>query len=88
MDDVTYTINDYVWAEELQAGLDDYVMTLFDGIDEIEPPDNLTNELFCGCNVCEYRETLAYLLPRIIEGLVEGRLVVERDGRAFKITEL
>ena len=35
--------------------------------------------VFCGCNVCQYRETLAYVTPRIIEGYLERKVNIVKE---------
>jgi hypothetical protein len=64
----SFVINNTDWAEDLQQGLSEYMMTLFNSIDEDVDVDTLSGQPFCGCDVCEYREILSYVTPIIING--------------------
>lgn len=84
----TFEIVDQEWASWLQDGLDYYMNTLREAImyedndeepydSEIEYDPALETEsgiAYCGCNVCETREMLAFATPRIIEGYLTGKV--------------
>lgn len=90
-----FEIVDEEWASNLQQGLEDYMFTLYDAVhnydDEVDPgsqqgsaeydaADNTESGIpFCGCNVCEGREILAYVTPRIIEGYLERKVNIFRN---------
>lgn len=68
------------WIEEqaviaLEDGLSAYLMRLYESIDdESVDPTTLSGLPFCGCDVCQTRETLVYLVPSI--------LLIQRAGEA------
>ncbi len=80
-----FTITDTKWADELQNGLEEYMMQCHDSVDSDEEFtgdggfETLSGWPFCGCNTCEYREILSYLVPRVIVASNEGK--VELDVR-------
>jgi len=75
-----FTVTDQAWAHELEKGVEAYTDMLFeatwDGLDEMMP-DTLSGEPFCGCGPCFWRETLFYLVPRLLEGYNEGKVKLE-----------
>jgi hypothetical protein len=74
---MSFFINDEKWAEELQTGLEEYMMRCQDSIDEDEEFETLSGLYYCGCNVCYYRETLAFMAPKIIIGEKEGKIQLD-----------
>lgn len=40
-------------------------------------PVTATGYFFCGCRDCEVREYVAFLIPRIIKGYLDGKLKLE-----------
>jgi hypothetical protein len=84
----TFEILDEEWASDLQNSLDQYMNELRDAVysdggytlDEdgyMEFDHDLNTEsgiAYCGCNVCETREMLAFATPRIIEGYLAGKV--------------
>ena len=77
-----FEIVDQAWATGLQAGVADYVDTLIFGVDapEDQEPDTITGIPFCGCDVCYWREVLAYVTPRILEAQENGQLRLVKDA--------
>jgi len=83
----SFEILDELWASELQQGLEEYLMSLYDAVmledeEAYESPDNPADNTesgipFCGCNVCEGREILAYVTPRIIKGYLERKVNIQ-----------
>ena len=80
-----FQIADPEWAANLQTDLEQYMMGLYDSVDA-EPdspeadPHTESGIPFCGCNVCEGREILSFLSPRIIKGYLENKiLMVDAD---------
>ena len=76
-----FEIRDPEWATEVQNGLEQYMMGLYESIDaedgtpEAEKGSDTESGLpFCGCSVCEGREILSYTSPRIIQGYLEKRI--------------
>lgn len=70
-----YEIKDRKWAADLQEGLENYIMGLFDEEDDNgEPLETESGEPFCGCNTCEYREVLAYVVPRVLMAEKENKV--------------
>lgn len=71
-----FEIRDPKWAEEIQSGLEEYMMSLYDSVDaengeEVETESGLP---YCACNVCEYREILSFVAPRIIKGYLDQKI--------------
>jgi len=80
------------WDEDamqfLQRGLQRYMDEIFDAILEGDDRDMVTEsgEPFCGCETCYVRETLAFLLPRLVYMFIKGQVRLQhtykenRDG--------
>jgi len=75
-----FAVNDEAWAQDLEKGVEDYTDMLFeavwDGTEEVVP-ETLSGEPFCGCSSCFWRETLFFLVPKIIKGYEDGKLELE-----------
>jgi hypothetical protein len=75
-----FSVNDEAWAQDLEKGVEDYTDMLFeavwDGTEEVVP-ETLSGEPFCGCSSCFWRETLFFLVPKIIKGYEDGKLELE-----------
>ena len=92
-----FEIRDPEWAEEIQKGLEQYMMGLYESIDADDetPEAEQANETesgipFCGCSVCEGREILSFVSPRIIKGYLDKKIgFVEVDddwsGRIIEV---
>ena len=82
---MSFTITDIAWAEDLQRDLEEYMGQCYNSVDEDEEFsgdagfETESGWPFCGCNTCEYREILSFLVPRIITAQAEGK--VELDVR-------
>lgn len=80
---MSFTITDIQWAETLQQGLEEYMMKCHDSVDEDEELigdsgfETESGWPFCGCNTCEYREIMSFLVPRIITASAEGKVVLD-----------
>ena len=75
-----FAINDQEWAEELESGLEAYTDMLFEAIyegTEEEITETLSGEPFCGCNRCFWRETLFFVVPKLLKGYEEGKIELE-----------
>lgn len=75
-----FVINDQAWAHELETGVEGYTDMLLEalwdsGSDSIDA--TISGEIFCGCSPCFWRETLFFLIPRIIRGYEEGKIELE-----------
>lgn len=75
-----FAVNDEAWAQDLEKGVEDYTDMLFeavwDGTEEVVP-ETLSGQPFCGCSSCFWRETLFFLVPKIIKGYEDGKLELE-----------
>lgn len=92
-----FEIRDPQWAQDLQNGLDEYMSGLYESVDAEEgtPEAEKANETesgipFCACNVCEGREILSYVAPRVIRGYLDKKIgFVEVDddwgGRIIEV---
>lgn len=76
-----FEIRDGDWATELQKGLEEYMDSLYSSVDAEEgtPEAELANNTesgipFCACNVCEGREILSFIAPRVIRGYLDGKI--------------
>lgn len=76
-----FEIRDPEWAEKLQRNLEEYMGELYDSVDAAEgtPEAEKANETesgipFCGCNVCEGREILSFIAPRVIRGYLDKKI--------------
>jgi hypothetical protein len=71
---------DEKWAEQLQQDLEQYMSELTAYLyDEDEVPEDfetLSGQAYCGCSTCEVREILALVVPRSIQGLLEGKVLI------------
>lgn len=74
-----FEIRDPRWAQDLQNGLEEYMGTLYDSVDAEEgtpeaDPFTESGIPFCACNVCESREILSFVAPRVIKGYLDGKI--------------
>lgn len=75
-----FVLNDPIWGHELEQGVEAYTDMLFEAVWESGDdgiPETLSGELFCGCSQCFWRETLFYLVPKILKGYEEGKIELE-----------
>lgn len=75
-----FFINDQGWAEELERGVESYTDMLFEAVyegTEEEITETLSKEPFCGCSRCFWRETLFYIVPKLLKGYEEGKIELE-----------
>jgi hypothetical protein len=75
-----FEIVDQEWAEELERGVESYTDMLFEAIyegTEEEISETVSGEPFCGCNRCFWRETLFYIVPKLLKGYEEGKIELE-----------
>jgi hypothetical protein len=75
-----FSVNDQAWAQELETGVEAYTDMLFEAVwdaHEDAVNETLSGEPFCGCGPCFWRETLFFLVPRLIEGYEEGKIELE-----------
>jgi len=86
MSDAGFFLTDGDWAKELTDAYDEYMYSLRtywleeEELPEgMELPETLSNEPYCGCDVCETREQLFFLVPRIIKAYKEGKIVLTED---------
>ena len=75
-----FSINDQLWAEDLERGVEAYTDMLFEAVyegTEEEITETLSGEPFCGCSRCFWRETLFYIVPKLLKGYEEGKIELE-----------
>jgi hypothetical protein len=75
-----FEVVDEQWAEELERGVEAYTDMLFEAIyegTEEEITETLSGEPFCGCNRCFWRETLFFIVPKLLKGYEEGKIELE-----------
>jgi len=74
-----FEIRDPEWAQDLQNGLEEYMGKLYESVDAEEgtpeaDPFTESGIPFCACNVCESREILSFIAPRVIKGYIDGKI--------------
>ena len=77
MTEKEFVVNDETWAQELEQGVEAYSDMLFEAVwaeEESEVSETLSGLPFCGCSQCFWRETLFYIVPKIIKGYEEGKV--------------
>lgn len=75
-----FVINDQEWAHKLEKGVEDYTDMLFEAVwdgTEDEIKETLSGQPFCGCSSCFWRETLFFLVPKLIRGYEDGKIELE-----------
>ena len=72
-----YLHNDMEWAENLVKDFDQYMNQCMESVDSEEEFETETGELYCGCMECYHRETISFLVPRIIDAYKAGILEEE-----------
>ena len=92
-----FEIRDPEWAKNLQDGLEEYMSGLYESVDAEEgtPEAEKANETesgipFCACNVCEGREILSFVAPRVIRGYLDKKIGFvevgdDWDGRIIEV---
>jgi hypothetical protein len=71
-------VNDVPWTQQLEQDYEDYIDACSESVDEEDSNfQTLSGEPFCGCSTCYTREQLVFLIPRISEGLNEGKISIE-----------
>lgn len=84
-------IFDYEWDEEpvrfLERGLEEYLDSLFDSVlegwDGEQELETKSGDPFCGCEICYMRETIAYVLPRIVTMWEKGQVRRRQNGKVL-----
>lgn len=74
-----FELPDELWSKELEQGIMQYTDALYESVYEDTDVETLTGEPFCGCDTCLWREALTYLVPRIIKGYKEGKIVLDEE---------
>lgn len=69
-----YEVRDFEWVEGLQEDLEAYMTELYESVGTDKPMETMSGVQFCACNVCEGREIVAFLGPRIIKGYLDGKV--------------
>lgn len=80
-----YVHNNVAWAMKLQADLEEYMDACVDSVDGDEEIETVSEEPFCGCNVCYYREIIMWLVPEIIDAYRAG--IIEEDEQLPKLSK-
>ena len=84
-------IFDYEWDEEpvrfLERGLEEYLDSLFESVlegsnldDEVETK---SGDMFCGCEVCFIRESIAFVLPQVVTMWERGQIRRRNKGKVL-----
>lgn len=74
---------DESWARELEGGLEEYMgqlsALLYDEDEVAEDFETLSGEGYCGCSTCEVREILSFVVPRAIQGFIDGKVLIASE---------
>lgn len=82
MDKMEFELPDEVWSKDLEQGVMQYTDSLYEAVydeDDETSGNTLSGYPFCGCDTCFWREALTYLVPRIIRGYKEGKILLDED---------
>jgi len=78
---VKFEIRDPEWARKLQEGLEEYMGSLYEALEEPETDENrkvLTKTEsgvpFTASPTCEGREILAFVAPRVVKGYLDKKI--------------
>lgn len=78
---MTFEHMDEDWAREMETGLDDYMLQLYEHLNgEDEEADNfetLSGSVYCGCSTCDIREILTFVIPKAVQGYLDGKVVLD-----------
>ena len=77
---------DSEWMAKIESDYFDYFDHLYEllneeNYDEPAMPSDfepLSGEPFCGCHICNLRETIVFLAPLIIRGYKDGKIELEK----------
>lgn len=62
----------FVVEQGFHTYMDTLMFEVMEGYGEIDPPDTASGFPFCGCDTCVVRETMAYLMPRMLDLYEQG----------------
>ena len=72
---------DEEWAHKLEVDLEEYMgqlsALLYDEDEVAEDFETVSGEGYCGCSTCEIREILSFVIPRAIQGFIDGKVLLE-----------
>jgi hypothetical protein len=72
---------DEEWAHTLEVELEEYMgqlsALLYDEDEVAENFETVSGEGYCGCSTCEVREILSFVIPRAIQGFIDGKVMIE-----------
>ena len=80
-----YVHNDSQWAREMERSFEAYLDNCVESVDSDESFETESGEMFCGCSECYTRESIMWLIPRIIDAYRAG--VIEEDFSNKSIEE-
>lgn len=72
-------VEDELAVKRVEEMLGNYLDYLQNSVDEEGDHETITGEVYCGCDTCYMRETLALLVPMIAE-LLEAKAVTLEDA--------
>jgi hypothetical protein len=74
---------DTEWAKTLEVNLEDYMGQLSAYLyDEDEVPEDfetISGQPYCACSTCEIREILFFVVPRAIQGYLDGKVTLTSE---------
>ena len=71
-----FEIVDFEWAKMLENAFSFYMEAVRDSVDDDEEYETLSGDFYCGCETCDVRETLFFLVPQIIRAYKAGKVVL------------
>lgn len=85
---MTFNHLDTEWAKKLEMDLEEYMAQLSAlAFDEDEVPEDfetLSGQPYCACSTCEIREILFLVVPRAIQGYLDGKVSIDTDNKELK----
>jgi hypothetical protein len=85
---MTFNHLDTEWAKNLEVGLEEYMGQLSAlAFDEDEVPEDfetISGEPYCACSTCEIREILFFVVPRAIQGYLDGKVSIDIDNKELQ----
>lgn len=74
-----FEIVDFEWAKMLENAFTFYMDAVRDSVDDEEEYETLSGDFYCGCETCDTREIMFFLVPQIIRAYKLGKVVLLND---------
>lgn len=84
-------LEDWLWDEKPMQELGDryqeYQNSLHEAIYEDVDVETVSGFPYCACEVCDIRETFAFLMPRFLDLYMEGRIQMEKPSLKKRVVD-